>query len=226
MSRDYKHTKSQPETRGGRRFGNGPDDSDTNKTSWLWLTAGLILGGGAVFALSPSSNQNQPDDTATAMSAEPAAVAECPTLPEPVAIECPPLATPPTPVPEEYTFYKLLPEMEIPVLENRYNEPESPNRPAVPPQTIQPETPVEQPGSYVLQLASLKQESAANSLVARLNNLGLTPHIQKISIDDANVWHRVRIGPIANLSELNSTRDQLNQAGYKPLLLKIKNTYN
>jgi len=38
---------------------------------------------------------------------------------------------------------------------------------------------------------------------------------------DADVWHRVRIGPISNLDELNKLRRQLQAADVDALVIRI-----
>jgi cell division protein FtsN len=38
---------------------------------------------------------------------------------------------------------------------------------------------------------------------------------------DADVWHRVRIGPITNLAELNKVRKQLQAADVNALVIRV-----
>jgi cell division protein FtsN len=38
---------------------------------------------------------------------------------------------------------------------------------------------------------------------------------------DADVWHRVRIGPISNLDELNKVRRQLRAAEVDALVIRV-----
>jgi cell division protein FtsN len=38
---------------------------------------------------------------------------------------------------------------------------------------------------------------------------------------DADVWHRVRIGPISNLDELNKVRRQLQAAEVDALVIRV-----
>jgi cell division protein FtsN len=38
---------------------------------------------------------------------------------------------------------------------------------------------------------------------------------------DADVWHRVRIGPVSNLDELNKLRRQLQAADVDALVIRV-----
>ena len=50
--------------------------------------------------------------------------------------------------------------------------------------------------------------------------LGIESRIQRVTIDD-DVFHRVRIGPISDLGQLNRIRRQLRDAQVDTLLMKI-----
>lgn len=232
MSRDYKHSQRTRETR-----------SESNK-SWLWLVAGLILGGassGLIMSKTQPSVADNPDPTSDAIATGTDTPADSNTATadgnedgnedagESTALatsnlasaqDCTPVEQPAAP--DEYTFYRLLPEMEIPVIEGRYNQPEVTTTAAAVPDPQEPAAPIEQPGSYLLQVASLRSEQDANSLVAKLALLGVSAHIQKITIDDEIPWHRVRVGPIDLLEDVNYTREQLREAGYASLPLRIR----
>jgi cell division protein FtsN len=58
-------------------------------------------------------------------------------------------------------------------------------------------------------------------LQASLALLGVESRIQRVTIDDA-VFHRVRIGPITDLDELNRVRSRLREARIEPLLMKVQ----
>ncbi len=79
---------------------------------------------------------------------------------------------------------------------------------------------VERPGIYVLQVGSYRNESEADGMRARLGKLGVDAKVQRVAVD-ADVWHRVRIGPISNLDELNKTRKQLQGAEVDAIVIRI-----
>ena len=81
--------------------------------------------------------------------------------------------------------------------------------------------PVEEPGSYVLQVGSFSGFADADRLQAKLALLGIESRVQRVTIDD-DVFHRVRIGPITDLAELNRVRRQLRDAGIDSMLLKAQ----
>ena len=114
--------------------------------------------------------------------------------------------------PEEpqFDFYEILPQYEVLVPE----EVETVARPAA------PAAPVAAPGSYVLQTGSFRSHADADRMQASLALLGVESRIQKVAID-AGEFHRVRIGPISNLDELNRIRTVLRQAGIESLMMKV-----
>jgi cell division protein FtsN len=83
-----------------------------------------------------------------------------------------------------------------------------------------PSVPVKQAGSYVLQPASFKNQADAERLKQKLAQLGISANLQRIQIDE-DVWHRVRIGPMRDLEQLNSTRRQLRAADMDAQLIRI-----
>jgi cell division protein FtsN len=79
---------------------------------------------------------------------------------------------------------------------------------------------VEQPGAYVLQVGSFSNQADAERLRLKLDKLGIDANLQRIQID-ADVRHRVRIGPLRDLAKLNNTRRQLRAADMDALLIRI-----
>jgi len=55
---------------------------------------------------------------------------------------------------------------------------------------------------------------------AQLALQGIEAKVQRVAVD-ADVWHRVRIGPISNLDELNKLRRQLQAADVDALVIRI-----
>lgn len=112
---------------------------------------------------------------------------------------------------ERFDFYDILPKFEVvlPAVESEV----TPDREIVP---------IGEPGSYVLQAGSFTNVTDAERMRATLALLGLESRLQRVSIDD-DIYHRVRIGPLSNLNELNRYRRQLREAEVEVLLIKVPN---
>ena len=90
-----------------------------------------------------------------------------------------------------------------------------------PPAVAQPDPrAVLEPGVYVLQAGSFSRYEDADRRRAELALHGIESSIQRITIDD-KTYHRVRIGPIDNLDELNVTRSRLRAANIDVLRIKL-----
>lgn len=110
----------------------------------------------------------------------------------------------------EYDFYGMLPKSEVVVPET---DPKAPV-PAV------PNTPIGRPGVYVLQLGMFKKLDEAERLQAKLLRLGVQSAVQRIAIE-SEVLHRVRIGPVSNLNDLNRTRAALQRAEIDAVVIRV-----
>lgn len=109
----------------------------------------------------------------------------------------------------QFDFYEMLPKFEVVVPEREKAEaPDS--RPA----------PIERPGAYVLQAGSYRNFADADRVRAQLALQGIESKIQRVSVDN-DTWHRVRIGPIEDLNELNRTRERLRQADIEALVIRV-----
>ena len=51
-----------------------------------------------------------------------------------------------------------------------------------------------------------------------LKKQGIDANVQRVAVDD-DVWHRVRIGPISDLAELNRLRARLRRADFDDALV-------
>jgi cell division protein FtsN len=79
---------------------------------------------------------------------------------------------------------------------------------------------VERPGVYVLQAGSYRNEADADRVRAQLAMQGIDAKVQRVAVD-ADVWHRVRIGPITKLDDLNKLRKQLQAADVDALVIRV-----
>jgi cell division protein FtsN len=145
------------------------------------------------------------------------------------ALEMTPGGTPPPPLPassaapapaaaepeaavsretERFEFYDMLPdaEVEVPVQPGTSGG-------AVP-------APVAVPGTYVVQAGAFPDYREADKVKARLALLGIVAEIQAADANGAR-FHRVRIGPIDDLDQLNRLRNRLRQNGIEYLVIPI-----
>jgi cell division protein FtsN len=79
---------------------------------------------------------------------------------------------------------------------------------------------IERPGVYVLQAGSYRRQEEADRIQAQLKLQGIDANVQRVSVDD-DVWHRVRIGPITDLTELNRLRARLRAADLDALVIRV-----
>jgi cell division protein FtsN len=110
---------------------------------------------------------------------------------------------------KSYAFYDMLPKFEVVVPEK--DKDVRPDTRAV------PET---RSGTYVLQAGSYKNFADADRVRAKLALQGVESKVQKVSVD-SDTWHRIRIGPISNLDELNRMRSILRKADVDVLVIRV-----
>jgi cell division protein FtsN len=111
---------------------------------------------------------------------------------------------------EKYDFYEMLPNFEVVVPEK--DKEVKRDLPAA--------ARVERPGVYVLQAGSYRNEADADRVRAQLSMQGIDAKVQRVAVD-ADVWHRVRIGPITKLDDLNRLRKQLQAADVDALVIRV-----
>ena len=111
---------------------------------------------------------------------------------------------------EKYDFYQILPNFEVVVPEKDKDVTRD----------LPSAAKIERPGVYVLQAGTYRKEADANRVRAQLALQGIEAKVQRVAVD-ADVWHRVRIGPISNLDELNKLRRQLQAADVDALVIRI-----
>jgi cell division protein FtsN len=110
-----------------------------------------------------------------------------------------------------FDFYNRLPNFEVVVPEkDREVTRERDNTPAT----------IERPGVYVLQAGSYRRQEDADRVRAQLERQGITASVQRVAVDE-DVWHRVRIGPLSDLAELNRLRTRLRAADLDAMLIRV-----
>ncbi len=191
-TRDYKSTQRRaPDLRRLREFGYG-------------MLAGIVLASTAFVYLGGTPRKSR--DTADAPRPDPYRAAPYRAAPA----DADSGGVGPGRTAEKYDFYQMLPNFEVVVPEKDKDVKRDPPAAAK----------IERPGVYVLQAGSYRNEADADRVRAQLALQGVDARVQRVAVD-ADVWHRVRIGPISNLEELNKVRRQLRAAEVDALVIRV-----
>ena len=108
----------------------------------------------------------------------------------------------------KYDFYQMLPKFEVVVPEKERGS------------RVAPAAKIDRPGIYFLQVGSYRDENVAERIHAQLGKLGIDATVQRVAVD-TDVWHRVRIGPIKDLTQLNRLRQQLHASDLDSLVIRV-----
>lgn len=106
---------------------------------------------------------------------------------------------------DDLDFYTILPETESTVTVKEINDADI---------KIKKE-------SYFLQVGSFKKQTDADNLKAKLALQGFEAIVQTANIPNQGTWHRVRVGPLHDLSTINKVRDDLTANDFSANLIKI-----
>ncbi len=109
-----------------------------------------------------------------------------------------------------FDFYSILPGTEKKVSVEEENEIK-----------IYQDDPVDKP-TYYLQVSASKSQDEADNLKAKLALNGIEAVVQTARIEGKGVWHRVRVGPLTRIDDINRMKANLLSNGYKTDLIKIK----
>ncbi|OZA53568.1 MAG: hypothetical protein B7X73_03920 [Methylophilales bacterium 39-45-7] len=77
--------------------------------------------------------------------------------------------------------------------------------------------------TYYLQVGAFQTEEEADNMKAKLALQGFEALVQTATIPDKGVWHRVRVGPLNSLDEINKAKNDLVANGFKTDLIKVNN---
>ena len=165
---------------------------------WIWGLAGLC-GGLAVAAyvyISRPVERAPADAPAAAVpGAKPAGNRAIPLPPK---------------QPARFSFYEILPSYEV-VIPRDSADPKSSKRPAL-----------AEPGSYVVQVGSFHERRQAEEQKAQLALLGVESRLEKVTIDNDQVWYRVRIGPEKDLARVHSIMTRLSENRVDSFLVHVR----
>lgn len=75
-------------------------------------------------------------------------------------------------------------------------------------------------GSLTIQVASLKDATAAERIVATLKKDGYSAYLSRVVIPDKGLWMRVRVGSYKNREQAAADMDRLIRDQKKPILVK------
>ncbi|MDY6943434.1 MAG: SPOR domain-containing protein [Pseudomonadota bacterium] len=173
--------------------------------AWAWLVLGMAVGLTIAVGVYIATQGPQAPKTATITE----------------QVKPPPAKAPAAKAPEQekeepkgmqFDFYKRLPQLEviIPEAENGAGRPQ-----------IKPRAEALKPGRYALQAGSFRRFEDADRRKASLALIGVESQIQKVVIDSAETWHRVRIGPFNDPEALERTRARLEQNGIETLVIRL-----
>ena len=72
---------------------------------------------------------------------------------------------------------------------------------------------------YLLQAGSYPDARGAEAMKARLALLGFVAKVQPVTIN-GKTWHRVRVGPYASASDVETAKKALSDSGVSAIALK------
>lgn len=110
---------------------------------------------------------------------------------------------------ERFDFYEMLPKFEVVVPEKERDV-----------RRVDAAARVEQPGVYFLQAGSYRDFGEADRVRSQLARQDIAASVQRVAVD-SDVWHRVRIGPVRDLTQLNHLRQQLQAADIDTLVIRV-----
>jgi len=199
MPRDYAKTTSRK-----KKSGQLP--------GWIWMLGGLAIGLFVAFVvyLNNAPKPGQKDTIASVIKDTFSDLQENAKQREskqPAQKEK--TKTEPTKNHTKFDFYYILPEIDVPVPDQELER-------------VRKNPTKHDKGEYILQVGSFRKLAQADQLKAKLALQGLTANIQTVKIN-SSTWHRVRIGPINNITRLSETRRRLKESGIHSIVVKNKN---
>ncbi|MEO7359536.1 MAG: SPOR domain-containing protein [Gemmatimonadaceae bacterium] len=93
--------------------------------------------------------------------------------------------------------------------------------PSIPPVANTAPPPAAKVGQYLLQAGAFRNNKQADDLKARIAMLGLVGHVEIVQTP-AGAMHRVRLGPYATASELESAKQKLGTGGLPAVAIRVK----
>ncbi len=104
----------------------------------------------------------------------------------------------------QFDFYTILPETESTVTEQEVKE-----------------SSLIKKDNYFLQVGAFQNEADADNMKAKLALQGFEAVVQTATIPEKGVWHRVRVGPLNDITQINKIRGELTTNGFNTDLIKV-----
>jgi len=224
MPRDYKHRARRKKKR-------------AKLSPWIGVISGLLIGLFVAFLVYIKMQAKPDPHVYLQESIQPPAETVRQQVPDENEEKAAVIPTTPKP---RFDFYTLLPEMEVvvpeqeitagtqqtvppvqkaaPVVEATPVAATRPQQQAAPVVTTTAKPPA---GSYYLQVGSFKNAAQAERFKAELAMQGLQTSIQKVTINNRDTYHRVRVGPFRDLGTLDKTRQTLKKKGIDSTPIKV-----
>jgi cell division protein FtsN len=216
MSRDYKPSQ--------QKASNGKTSSSRGSPFLTGLLIGFLLGVGASLAVtmyikgsdSPFAKGNKPNtgifsETLSQKLPKEKIATESnrpnnqPPIVDNTADDSPNEVNADAEAENKFDFYTILPETESTVTE----------------QEIKDNTQTVKKDNYFLQVGAFTDEADADNMKAKLALQGFEAVVQTATIPDKGVWHRVRVGPLSDIEQINKIRDDLSTNGFNADLIKV-----
>jgi cell division protein FtsN len=105
----------------------------------------------------------------------------------------------------QFDFYTILPETESTVTE----------------QEVKNNSLTVKKDNYFLQIGAFQNEADADNMKAKLALQGFEAVVQTATIPEKGVWHRVRVGPLSDIGQINKIRGELTTGGFNTDLIKV-----
>jgi cell division protein FtsN len=174
----------------------GAQRSSLNLGRWRDFAAGLGVGLLAAVAIYVGDHRSTPPTEVAAPS--PRQTPQPAGTPQPAAAED-----------TDFAFYDMLPKFEVVVPEKERSA------------RVDSASRIERPGTYFLQVGSYRNQDEAERVKAQLARQDIAATVQRVAVD-ADVWHRVRVGPVKDLGQLNRLRQQLQKSDRDTLVIRVE----
>ena len=89
-----------------------------------------------------------------------------------------------------------------------------------PPSPSKPQRPAPSKGLYAIQIAAMKDGTAAERIVANLKKDGYSAYLSRIVIPGKGLWFRVRVGSYPSREQAAADMKRLTQSKKSPILVK------
>ncbi len=180
---------------------------------WVWFVAGLLVGVfasgltwlklGPGLSLAGGKRPMATEQRTAAKQSKPAAAEEQPEVTKPDF---------------DYTFYALLPEMEV-VVSDQDEKGAAQDHPAA--GEAESAAPVADTASYLVQMGSFRRYEEADRLKASLALMGVEAEIQKVTVQSGDLFYRVLSRPLSR-ADANQLRARLQEQHINSLLVRLR----